>query len=67
MRINHRRRDTWTPILNRIKSRIASWSKSQISFGGRVILINVILSAIPLYFPSFYKAPLSAIQSIHVV
>ncbi|KAF1865987.1 hypothetical protein Lal_00041685 [Lupinus albus] len=57
--VNHKRQHAWNSFFYIIKSRISSWKRSQISFGGRVILINVVLFVLPLYYVSFYKAPLS--------
>ena len=33
------------------------WSQRHVSFGGRVTLINSILTALPIYFLSFFKIP----------
>jgi hypothetical protein len=50
---NPRRCATWSPILNSIKSKLSSWRGRMLSIGGRVTLINSVLSSLPLYFFSF--------------
>jgi hypothetical protein len=54
---NPRRKATWTPILDSIKRRLSAWNGRHLSIGGRLTLINSVLSSLPLYFFSFYKAP----------
>ncbi|MCH80366.1 LINE-1 reverse transcriptase like, partial [Trifolium medium] len=54
---NPRRQQTWQPIVESITKRLSSWNGRNLSFGGRVALINSVLSSLPLYFFSFYKAP----------
>ncbi|XP_058741619.1 uncharacterized protein LOC131614006 [Vicia villosa] len=39
---NHRRKDTWKPVYNNLKKRVASWQGKHISLGGKL---------------SFFKAP----------
>ncbi|GAU51623.1 hypothetical protein TSUD_414500 [Trifolium subterraneum] len=54
---NPRRQETWQPIIDSLTKRLSSWTGRNLSIGGRVTLINSVLSSIPLYFFSFYKAP----------
>ena len=54
---NSRRLSFWEPLLNRIKSRLSGWSSKHLSFGGRLILLKSVLSSLPVYALSFFKAP----------
>lgn len=54
---NHRRRETWTPILSKTRSRLSGLKWEIIFIGGRVVLLNLVLTTIPIYLFSFYKAP----------
>jgi len=47
----------WEPLLNRIKSKLSGWSSNHLSFGGRLILLKSVLSSLPVYALSFFKAP----------
>lgn len=52
-------------MINRVRKRLATWKNKCISFGGRICLIKSVLSSIPLYYISFYKAPISVIKNCH--
>lgn len=47
----------WKPVVDRIVSRLSLWSNKFLSFGGRLVLLKYVLSSIPVYFLSFFKAP----------
>jgi len=59
-----RKLDFWRPILNNITSRLSNWNCKFLSFGGRLILLKSVLSSLPVYFLSFFKAPTGIISSI---
>ncbi|CAJ2637732.1 unnamed protein product [Trifolium pratense] len=52
---NPRRQDTWQPIVDSMTKRLSSWSGRNLSIGGRVTLINSVLSSLPLYFFLFIR------------
>lgn len=54
---NPSRSRLWDPIIKKCERRLATWKHRHISFGGRVTLINAALTAIPIYFFSFFKVP----------
>lgn len=45
------------PLVERMDRKLQGWSARALSFGGRLTLINSSLSATPIYFLSFFKAP----------
>ncbi|GAU16594.1 hypothetical protein TSUD_233460 [Trifolium subterraneum] len=47
----------WYPLVDRIRKRLSGWKCKNLSFGGRLILLKFVLSSIPVYFLSFFKAP----------
>ena len=59
-----RRLSFWEPVVNRIKSRLSGWHSRFLSFGGRLILLKSVLTALPVYALSFFKAPAGIISSI---
>jgi len=59
-----RRLDFWKPILNSIISRLSSWKSKFLSFDGRLILLKYVMSSLPVYFLSLFKAPAGIISSI---
>jgi hypothetical protein len=54
---NPRKLTTWEPMLNVMKGRLGSWGNKYISLGGRIVMINAVLSAIPVFFLSYMKMP----------
>jgi len=57
----------WKPVVDRIVSRLSSWNHKFLSFGGRLVLLKSVLSSLPVYFLSFFKAPAGIISSIESV
>ncbi|KEH29491.1 transmembrane protein, putative [Medicago truncatula] len=45
------------PVIDRLKSRLSNWKSRNLSFGGRLILLKYVLSSLPIYVISFFKAP----------
>lgn len=61
---NPRRSSTWIPLIKSLEKRLWGWKNKFISFGGRVILINAVLSSLLVYYLSFYKAPEKVLNRI---
>jgi hypothetical protein len=62
---NPRRQATWKPaVVDAMTKRLNSWSSRLLSYGGRITLINSVLSNLPLYFFSFFKAPSCVIKQL---
>ena len=64
---NARRLAFWEPLLNRLKSRLSSWNSKHLSFGDRLVLLKYVLSSLPVYALSFFKAPSGIISSIESI
>jgi len=54
-------------LINRIKSRLLGWKSKNLSLGGRLVLLKSVLSSLPFYFISFFKAPAGIISSIESI
>jgi hypothetical protein len=54
----------WEPVVNHIKSRLSSWKRKYLSFGGRLVLLISVMTSLPVYALSFFKAPSGIISSI---
>jgi len=55
------------PLIGRIKSRLSGWKSRNLSLGGRLVLLKSVLSSLPVYFLSFFKAPACIISSIESI
>jgi hypothetical protein len=64
MGANPRRKGTWAPIIDAMRKRLSVWNGRNLSIGGRVTLINFVLSSLPLYFFSFFKAPVCVLKDL---
>jgi len=54
---NLRHERTWLPLIDTLSRRLDSWDNVFVSSGGRVTLLNSVLSAISMFFLSFMKIP----------
>lgn len=61
---NPRRSGTWKPVIDKMCSRLSSWKGKQLSLGGRVVMINSVLTSMPLYFLSFFKIPKKVLKTL---
>jgi len=55
------------PLINQINSRLSGWSSRHLSLGGRVILLKYVLSSLPVYTLSCFKAPSGIVSSIESI
>ncbi|GAU36760.1 hypothetical protein TSUD_213250 [Trifolium subterraneum] len=55
---------TWEPLLDHLKKRLFSWRNKHISLGGRIVMINAVLNAIPIFYLSFLKMPVGVWKQI---
>ena len=44
----------WQPLLDRVKKRLAAWNGHTLSRGGRLVLVNSVLTSLPLYYMLFF-------------
>ncbi|GKV47213.1 hypothetical protein SLEP1_g54131 [Rubroshorea leprosula] len=48
---------TWRPMIESFKKKLASWKNKFISLGGRITLLNSVLSSLPVFTMSVYLLP----------
>jgi hypothetical protein len=46
----------WKPVVDCIVARLSSWKNKFLSLGGRLVLLKSVMSSLPVYFLSFFKA-----------
>ncbi|CAN1315223.1 LINE-1 retrotransposable element ORF2 protein [Linum perenne] len=54
----------WDPVIDSLGKRLQTWKARFLSFGGRLTLIKSVLSSLPVYFLSLFKAPSSVILAL---
>ncbi|GAU24253.1 hypothetical protein TSUD_23900, partial [Trifolium subterraneum] len=52
-----RRLGFWEPVLAHLENRLSGWKSRFLSFGGRLVLLKSVLTSLPVYALSFFKAP----------
>lgn len=57
----------WEPVVERIQKRLSSWKEKFLSKGGKLVIIKSIISSMPLYFLSMFRAPASIIQCLEKI
>jgi hypothetical protein len=58
---------TWDPVNNFVRQRISSWKNRYLSMESRLVLLKSVMTALLIYFLSFFKAPpgiISLIESL---
>ena len=53
--VNPKRRVVWDPVIRKFEDRMNRWNKRNISMAGRLTLIKVVLTALPLFYLSFFR------------
>jgi len=61
---NPRRIAFWDPIVDKIKSRLSRWKGRLLSLAGRMCLIKSVITVLPLFYFSFFKAPIVVCNQI---
>jgi hypothetical protein len=59
-----RRASTWEPLLDSLKKRLGAWGNKYVSLAGRIILLNSVLNAIPIFYLSYMKMPIQVWKTI---
>ncbi|GKV19680.1 hypothetical protein SLEP1_g29906 [Rubroshorea leprosula] len=54
---SHRRIAMWRPLVESVKRKLALWKGRHLSFGGRITLINSVLSSLLVFLMSVYLLP----------
>ncbi|GJV55335.1 RNA-directed DNA polymerase, eukaryota [Tanacetum coccineum] len=61
------RYDAWEEVINKVCSRLSKWKMKSLSIGGRLTLIKSVLTAIPIFHLSIYKAPLAVLRKLESI
>ncbi|KHN12531.1 Putative ribonuclease H protein, partial [Glycine soja] len=51
-------------VINKCERKLAKWKQRHVFFGGRVTLIQSVLTSIPIYFFSFFRVPNRVVDKI---
>ena len=65
--VNPRRVVVWEPIIRKFEARLSKWKQRSISMAGRITLINVVLTALTMFFLSFFRATTAMINRLTAI
>lgn len=58
------RKQDWEELIQKVRRRLSSWKIQYLSLGGRLTLVNSVLSALPTYWMSIFKLPCWVIKAL---
>ncbi|KAJ9535108.1 hypothetical protein OSB04_un001812 [Centaurea solstitialis] len=64
---NMKKKALWSVVVEKINKKLSAWKSKCISIGGRLTLIQSVLSAIPLFFFSLFKAPKAILKLLESI
>ncbi|GJT68148.1 RNA-directed DNA polymerase, eukaryota, reverse transcriptase zinc-binding domain protein [Tanacetum coccineum] len=62
-----RLKEGWNAIIDRFRDKLSNWKAKNLSIGGRLTLVKSVLSSLPIYYLSLFKAPISIINSLEAI
>ena len=54
----------WSTVEERFQKKVSSWKGKLLSSGGRLVLINSVLSSLPMYMMSFFAIPKGVLKRL---
>jgi hypothetical protein len=54
----------WGRVKERFQKKLASWKSKLLSAGGRLVLINSVLSSLPMFMMSFFRIPKGVLKKL---
>jgi hypothetical protein len=54
----------WRLVEERFQKELSSWKGKMLSSGGRLVLINSVLSSLPMYIMSFFRIPKGVLEKL---
>ena len=64
LRGNPRALNFWNPVMDKVEKRLQKWKRACLSKGGRLTLIQAVLSSIPSYYMSLFKMPIGVAAKV---
>ncbi|GJY19819.1 RNA-directed DNA polymerase, eukaryota, reverse transcriptase zinc-binding domain protein [Tanacetum coccineum] len=59
--------NSWAEVISKLSSRLSKWKLKTLSSGGRLTLIKLVLTAIPLYHMSIFKVPICVLNNMESI
>jgi hypothetical protein len=67
--MSHRRlrNNDWQGVIDRFEKRISTWKAKFLSSGGRLVLLNSVLSSLPIFMMSFFEIPTDILKKLDAI
>ncbi|GKU91337.1 hypothetical protein SLEP1_g5224 [Rubroshorea leprosula] len=62
-----RRLKMWKGLIDKFKKKLSGWNNKYLSLGGRIVLINSVLTSLPVFLMSTYLLPKGVIKAIDTI
>ncbi|GJV80075.1 RNA-directed DNA polymerase, eukaryota [Tanacetum coccineum] len=64
---NMSRLKPWEDVISKVSNRLSNWKLKTLLIGGRLTLIKSVISSIPLYHMSIFKAPMGVLNKLESI
>jgi hypothetical protein len=54
----------WSKVEERVQKKLSCWKAKHLSYGGRLILLNSVLSSLPMFMMSFFEIPKGVLEKL---
>ncbi|KAH1202965.1 putative ribonuclease H protein [Glycine max] len=54
-------------LIRKFEAKLNKWNQRSLSMAGRITLINVVLTALPLFYMSFFRAPTAIVKRLTAI
>ncbi|KAK1316063.1 hypothetical protein QJS10_CPA05g01626 [Acorus calamus] len=61
------KKEDWDPLVERFQRRLAGWKGKLLSYGGRLTLLQAVLSALPLFFLLVFRISVGVLDRIETL
>ena len=64
--MNHKRLNNkdWKMVEDRFQKKLSSWKGKLLSYGGRLVLINLVLISLAMFMMSFFEVPKGILKKL---
>ena len=54
----------WSKVEERFEKKLSCWKAKYLSYGGRLVLLNSVLSSLPIFMMSFFEIPKGVLKNL---
>ena len=57
----------WRKVEKRFQKKLSCWKAKYLSYGGRLVLLNSVLSSLPMFMMSFFEIPKGVLKILTIL